>query len=132
MPAKKDRGQHERRLRVVCHLPINDNLQVKAVYRVIDYLETLRLSSPHFGVGGFTHSNIFPPVFGGYWWSDDRQDWMQDRLVLLVVDFILNPGEPVPAAVQQLKSKINNIYKAIAKQEEEVVWVVAHDLVRQT
>ena len=50
-------GLHEERVRVTCHLPVNDFNEELAARRVIEYLKTLRTKP--ISVRGFTTSRVF-------------------------------------------------------------------------
>ena len=65
-------GLHEVRTRVICHLPVNDEQEEKAFFKVITYLQTQQQQAV--GVQGYTHSALRPTVFRGYWWSEELND----------------------------------------------------------
>jgi hypothetical protein len=130
-------GGNENRIRVVFNLPMNGDRQENAVNHVIEYLKQQR--SKKIGIDGFTHSEIYPPVFQGYWWdtepplSDDSPKLVEDNLVLFVVDY-LKPNAQIHfnlfGEIQKLKSEIAAIYGRFADAEQEV-WVVSFGIARQ-
>lgn len=131
-------GDNEHRVRVVFNLPLNNDRQELAVSQVIEYLKVLR--SKKIGVDGFTHSEIYPPVFQGYWWdteapaTENNPELVEDSIVLFMVDY-LKPtaiqGFNLFSEIKTLKSEISTIYKNCAGAEQEV-WVVSFGIVRQT
>jgi len=122
-------GLHEDRTRVTCHLPLNDPAQEKAITRIIDYLKAQRLEP--IGVKGFTHSNFRPTSFYGYWWSSKRQHWVEDKIVLFIIDYKLGLGDPrLSNQVQDLKDKIRQCYAGMGSPQDEI-WVVAQQITRQ-
>jgi hypothetical protein len=122
---------HEERLRVICHLPVNNSRQLQVVDRFVNHLRELRTKNGGIDVGGFTHSQVLPPVFGGYWWSDDRQAWVKDGIAVFMIDYrVTGDVGAVAAGVADLKKRLTELYREYTGGEEEV-WVVAHSIIRQ-
>jgi hypothetical protein len=113
----------------MCHLPLNSGQEEKAFFRVLAYLQALR--NQGIGVSGFTTSTVRPTAFHGWWWSDDRQEWVRDDLVLCFVDFHLAFDDPaLSEQVDDLKHTIRKWYRLHRSPQEEV-WVVAYQVIRQ-
>lgn len=123
-------GRHEERVRVVCHLPLNNDDQEFVLFKVIELLKQLRNRDKNSEIGGFTMSRLESPVFFGYWWSDTNSAWVKDNIVVCYLDYVVNPDEePVSAVVRLLKAKIEELYTLHAKKETEI-WIVAHPIIR--
>jgi hypothetical protein len=123
-------GAHEERIRVVCHLPVNNDDQEFVIFQFLKMLRELK-DVEGAEIGGFTMSRVESPVFFGYWWSEDQQKWVKDKLVLCYIDYRADPTiRPVSQVVRELKENIENLYLVHAKAEEEI-WIVAHPVVRQ-
>jgi len=127
--AAKGQGLHEVRTRVICHLPVNTGQEEKAFFKVLSYLRGLK--DQGLGVGGWTTSALRPAAFHGWWWSEDRQEWVRDDLVLCFVDYRLAFDAPVLSErVAELKRTIRKWYRLHRSSQEEV-WVVAYQVIRQ-
>ena len=82
-------------------------------------------------MSGFTTSTLRPATFHGWWWSDDRHEWIRDDLVLCFVDYHLSLGDPgLSERVEELKRTIRKWYRLHQSPQEEV-WVVAYQVIRQ-
>lgn len=126
--AKQNQGGTEQRTRVTCHLPLNSAREEKAFFRVIAYLIELR--HQQVGVAGFTHSELRPASFHGYWWPDEAGGPVHDQLVLCTIDFHLASGSSeLSAQVKRLKATIENWYRHYQCPQQDV-WVVAHAIDR--
>ena len=127
--AAKSRGLREVRTRVMCHLPVNSGQEEKAFLKVLSYLHGLK--DEGIGVTGFTTSTLRPAVFHGWWWSDERHEWVRDDLVLCFVDYHLFLDEPsFGERIEELKQTIGKWYRLHRSPQEEV-WVVAYQVIRQ-
>jgi hypothetical protein len=125
----KGLGLHEDRVRVTCHLPLNNSKEEKAVHRILSYLQQQR--NRPIGVKGFSHSEFRPSVFRGYWWSSRRKCWVEDKIVLLIVDYRLSFGAAeLSQTVRDLKKSIRDCYRKCGSPQDEV-WVVAQQVIRQ-
>src|SRR5579884_367299 len=104
-------AEHENRVRVVCHLPINNDLQEIVLFEFLKLLQELR-GIQGAEIGGFTLSRLESPVFFGYWWSKDKNQWARDNLVLCHLDYKADPTvRPVSQVIRQLKERIEELYK---------------------
>jgi len=113
----------------MCRLPLNNSQEEKAFFKVLSYLHGLKEEG--IGVTGFTTSTSRPAAFHGWWWSDDRQQWVRDDLVLCFVDYHLAIGDPsLSQRVEGLKQTIRKWYRLHRSPQEEV-WVVAYQVMRQ-
>ncbi len=127
--AAKGQGLHEVRTRVICHLPVNSGQEEKAFFKVLSYLRGLK--DQGLGVSGWTTSTLRPAAFHGWWWSDDRQEWVRDDLVLCFVDYRMPFDDPtLSERVAELKQTIRKWYRLHRSSQEEV-WVVAYQVIRQ-
>jgi hypothetical protein len=107
--ASKARGLHEIRTRVMCHLPVNNSQEEKAFFKILSYLR--KLKDQGLGVTGWTTSTLRPAVFHGWWWSDNRQEWVRDDLVLCFVDYHRSLDDPsLNERVEELKETIREYY----------------------
>jgi hypothetical protein len=113
----------------MCHLPVNSGREEKAFLKVLSYLHGLK--DEKIGVTGFTTSTLRPAVFHGWWWPDDRQEWVRDDFVLCFVDYYLFLDDPsLGERVEELKQTIRKWYRFHRSPQEEV-WVVAYQVIRQ-
>jgi hypothetical protein len=123
-------GQQEQRTRVMCHLPLSNAAEDKAFAEIINYLKDLR--TKNIGVTGYTFSE--PGTFKGFWWSDERDCWVDDCVVLLIVDYKVprgNPGNSLLEHLDNLKKKIESAYSDFGSPQQEV-WLVTHRIDRTT
>ncbi|HEX5445826.1 MAG TPA: hypothetical protein VFW87_18510 [Pirellulales bacterium] len=130
--ANPDVRKLEARTRVVFNLPVSSTGETKALYEVIDYVQ--RLKDRRIGVTGFTFSEPTPAVFTGFWWSDEQSVWMEDGIVIMMIDFAMPSAGgkwSVSGEMTKLKRFITTAYRRYGSQQEEV-WVVAHRVSRQT
>jgi hypothetical protein len=125
----KARGLHEARTRVTCNLPVNNEQEEKAFFKILAYLDDLR----HLGIGatGYTFSEMRPAVFHGYWWPENAVEPVHDQIIVCTVDYRLPSGSrDLSAKVKELKQTIRKWYRHHGSPQEEI-WVVAHPIIRQ-
>ena len=128
MPTKH-KGLHEERTRVICHLPLNDQREENAFFKVIDYINQLR--HQNLGVSGYTHSIVRPTVFRGFWWPDGADSPVEDRMVMVTIDYLLAFGaKELGEKVRELKLIVRKSYREQRSSQDEV-WVVAYPIMRQ-
>lgn len=114
---------HEDRTRVVCSLPLRDAREEKAFKRVIAYLQDQR--KERIGVTGYIYSA--PGAFYGYWWHPRKRRWLEDKIVLLVVDYKI----PLDHLRHSLLEKLSELKRAIEESyahygsPQQEVWLVA-------
>ncbi len=126
---KVSKGLHEVRTRVTCNLPVNNAREEKAFLKILAFLNDLR--KDRIGVTGYTHSEMRPAVFHGYWWPEDAAEPVHDQIVVCTVDYLLPSGSPeLSVRVQELKRTIRKWYRHFGSPQDEV-WVVAHPILRQ-
>lgn len=135
MTAKKPKtppsSRHEGRVRVVFNLPHGRKQESGAVQGVIAYLQSLRSEAT--GLSGFTHSQVFPAVYHGYWWDEENNQWVPDRLILFTLDFLADTSEQslaIPGLLEELKAKIAQIYRHHKSKQDEV-WMVSFKVERE-
>ncbi|HQU44462.1 MAG TPA: hypothetical protein PK867_16700 [Pirellulales bacterium] len=71
-------------------MPVNHAGELKALYDVVGYVQ--RMKDRRIGVTGFTFSEPLPAVFTGFWWSDEQHIWMEDAIVIMMIDFAAPSG----------------------------------------
>lgn len=122
----------EERVRVLFTLPCQpDTDERKAMNEVIEYLQQQR--TKRIGVDGFTYSDVSNPVFLEYWWSEEQNAWIQDLIVLFIVDYLRPSTErrySLTGKLAQLKHVIAEAYKNHRSRQDEV-WIIFHDVLRQ-
>ena len=129
MPTQES-GQHEDRTRVIGHLPLNNSAEEKAVKNIIDYVEAQRRN--RIGIEGYTYSAA--SAFYGRWWSSEARGWMEDKIILLIVDYkipLTDKRFSLSEKVAELQRVIHESYDRYGRPQEEV-WVVAHPVIRHT
>lgn len=121
-------GLHENRTRVIFHLPLCDIKEEKAANAVLMFLKSQHEGKA--GIKGFTHSVLRPAVFRGWWWSMRADDWAEDPIVLVFVDYKIDfSGLELSEKVKELKKPLRYWYRYYGKPQEEI-WVVAHQVMR--
>ena len=110
------------RVRVTFYLPVTRISERVAYLRTLDYVRSLQpREGPHRAgvvVEGYTVSVDDPVVFGGFYWSSARREWLRDEIVLLIVD--LRPEAYDPDEVRELKSRIERFYAEEDADQEEL------------
>jgi hypothetical protein len=122
-------ARHEERIRVTCNLPLNSTAEEKAAKKVLAYLEDLH--DEPLGIQGFTHSDLYPPIFYGYWWDSEDKGWIDDKIAILIIDYKIGFRDDTSLSEKILELK-KVIHKAYARygSGQDVVWVVAHRVIR--
>ena len=129
MSSPEESGLHEERTRVICHLPLNNGAEEKAINQLIGYLERQRTEP--IGVKGFTRSALRPATYRGHWWSATHRKWFRESIVLFIIDYKLPfEGEKVSEKVAELKGFIRKAYEKFTKKPQEEVWIVAQPVLR--
>src|ERR1700675_4592243 len=109
MPGKLE-GLHEVRTRVTCNLPVNHVREERAFFKVIAYLDALH--NQNIGVSGYTHSEMRPPAFHGYWWPENAIKPIHDKIVVCTVDYLLASGSPdLSLRVKEFEQTIRKWYR---------------------
>ena len=127
--AKKKKGLHEERTRVMCNLPINNADEELAISQVIKHLEGLRRKP--LGVKGFVHSPLRGSTFRGFWWDSNQQKYLREKVALFVVDYEMDfDSVDLPAQLESLRNTIQHWYQHYTGKKQEVIWVVAHPVTR--
>ena len=98
--------------------------------KIVEYLDGLKdLKGPD--VTGFTLSSQAEAIFWGHWWSEPEQRTIEDRIVLVIVDYLArSEGRSAYSLAREIKDSIAAIYKQHTLIEEEEFWVVAHPVDR--
>ena len=83
------------------------------------------------GVSGYTFSA--PDTFYGYWWDGEAGQWVEDKIILLMIDYRISVGDPearsLSEQVYDLKQMIGAAYKRYGCNQDEV-WVVSNPISR--
>ena len=120
------------RTRVVFNLPVSSAGEQKAFYDIVGHIQSLK--DRRIGVTGLTFSDPLPAVFTGFWWSEEQRIWMEDAIVIMMVNFATPSGSAkfsISGEMTKLKRFISAAYRRSGSQQEEV-WIVAHRVTRQT
>lgn len=126
--AIETRGFGDARTRVTVFLPVNDNSEEKAIRSVIDYLQQQREN--RIPVTGFTRSQLPDAVFAGYWWSDTKSKWDEERVVSFTVDYgLLLDERQLARTLGRLRQVIERRYAQYGSVQEEI-WIIAQRVVR--
>jgi len=108
---------------------LNDQREEKAFFKVLDYISQLRHQS--LGVSGYTHSVVRPAVFRGYWWPADAESPVEDRIVMVTIDYRVAFGaQELSDKVKELKRTVQSCFRQFKSPQDEV-WVVAYPIIRQ-
>jgi len=123
-------GLHEPRTRVFCHLPINNRNEWQAVDAVIAHIESLQ-EDRSLGVKGYTKTRPRPPAFLGYWWNSRKKEFEEESIVICIVDIKLDISDSrLNQITRDLRDEIRKQYVEFTGKEQQVVWVVAHEVYR--
>jgi len=83
------------------------------------------------GVSGYTFSA--PDTFYGYWWDGESGRWVEDKIILLMIDYQIPLGDPgarsLSEQISDLKQRIAAAYKRYGCKQDEV-WVVSNPISR--
>jgi hypothetical protein len=122
-------GHHEDRTREVCNLPVRNASEEKAFKSILAFVRDQQKEG--IGVSGYTFSA--PDTFYGYWWDDRRGCWVEDKIILLTVDYQISIGDPTARSISQqvsaLKDVISKRYRRYGSEQDEV-WIVASPVSR--
>lgn len=122
------RTAEENRTRATCHLPLRNEREEKAFKSVIAYLQKQR--TKRIGVNGYTYSD--PNAFFGFWWDSKKRRWIEDKIVLLMIDYkipLSNPRETLAGKIAELKAQIRKAYERHGSPQDEE-WVVTQRITR--
>jgi hypothetical protein len=107
-------------------LPFNNSAQETALHRIIAFVKQQK--DTNCGVTGYTYSEGFK----GGWWSDDRQKWIKDRLVILMIDYMVDLDDDDNSLldhISMLRRIIVRNYSSRGIKEDEF-WIVSESLTR--
>lgn len=116
----------EQRTRVTCHLPLQTAEEEKAAIEVARYIRAQK--DDGIGVTGYHQAD----GFSGAWWSEKKQIWIYDQMLLLIVDYSLSLGDPDHALMEvitKLKQAIVAAYTKHGSKQEEI-WITSEKLTR--
>lgn len=120
----------EERTRVIFNLPLEDRREEKAINFIIQYLQQQR--TDRVALGGFTYSTLKNAVFHGFWWSEDEQQWVKDRIVLFIIDYCFHVDDRILIQhLRELRDVISDAYGRYGSTQEEI-WLVSHSITRYT
>lgn len=118
----------EKRTRVIFNLPFECRQEEKAINRIINYLQEQRIQ--RIGLEGFTYSLLKNAVFRGCWWSAERQQWINDKIVIFIIDYNFGIEDPLLIEhLRRLKEIISQAYRTYGRIQEEI-WLVSHSILR--
>src|SRR5712692_1561683 len=107
------------RIRISCYLPLTTTNDQAAYLRTLDHLSSPRpVADGRPSVSGFTVSSSDPPVFTGFYWSDEQQVWLQDSIAIVFVD-LLASGQ-VRAIAGEMKAAVARFYAEEGSPQEEI------------
>lgn len=130
-------GLHEERVQVILHLPVTRPGEVLAYSEIINHLNNQRQAPTSTSkVTGFTHTNLFPSPYHGWWWNDQAHPpkWDDEEIAFVVIDYDLKLRDP--ADVLTLEQELRNLktfcldrYQA-AGHPQTVLWMVVQRVQR--
>lgn len=95
-------------------LPLNNEQQALAIEKFVEYLQA-HAESDDLRVEGFTMSDPLAPPWAGYWYSADERQWIEDRIVLCMIDFRLRNGRTsTPRCMLEIKRVVAGLYRNYA------------------
>ena len=114
------------RTRISYFLPLTNPYDQAAYLRTLDHLSNPQpVADGRLSVGGFTVSSSDPPVFTGFYWSDEQQIWIQDLIAILFVD--LPASGQVRAIAGEMKAAVARFYAEEGSPQEEI-WCTLEDI----
>jgi hypothetical protein len=128
VPAEPE-GALETHTRVVIHLPSRKPGEAKVVKRFVKYLEGQRRKP--FALKGYTHSNSSFPTFAGYWRPSTRGNFMQENVVLFLIDYEQSlESQAMLDNLSQIKRFLQGWYAEFTGKAQDEIWIVAHPIAR--
>ncbi len=112
------------RIRISYFLPLTNPYDQAAYLRTLDHLSNPQPVA-HGRFSGFTVSSSDPPVFTGFYWSDEQQSWIQDLIAILFVD--LPASGQVRAIAGEMKAAVARFYAEEGSPQEEI-WCTLEDI----
>ena len=120
----------ERRTHIVCHFPLNrlpkpiKPNQLRVIHEFVNYLQRTTQT-------GFTMSSVLENVWMGFWRPSLSAQFEKENVALILIDHTLEKDDPALwAFLQEMKRKIQKLYKRYADQKEQDVWIVVHSIDR--
>jgi len=130
--AKKDKIQYEERIRANIYLPSGKKEENNALNEVISYFQQKRILKGNRVIEGFTKSNPFPPPFTGYWWDEGKEEFADDIITIIVIDYKIKfttESREFDNEIEIIRNKIAEIYKNHGADQKEF-WIIAQPVRR--
>jgi hypothetical protein len=114
------------RIRISYFLPLTNPYDQAAYLRTLDHLSNPQpVADGRPPVRGFTVSSSDPPVFTGFYWSDEQQIWLQDLISILFVD--LPASGQIRAIAAEMKATVARFYAEEGSPQEEI-WCTVENI----
>ena len=111
--------------RITVFLPVRTEDEIDAAVGTREWLQELRHLLPQFAVSGFTYSLFIPHAFEGYYFSNDRNCWIDDHIAQLIVDVSFE-NDVLERFVELLQLQIANIYMKSNCAQDDIGISVNH------
>jgi len=100
--------------------------------RAVNYIVALLRNQPVKAWGGFTHSQMVPTAFTGYFWDEDREHsersfWEQDHNVLILIDAAGETSESLVDELEALNLRVNESFERYGIAQK-AVWITTQPL----
>jgi hypothetical protein len=79
----------------------------------------LRQLLPELSVTGGTSSSFRPPVFGGFYYSNKYDKWIEEQVSVVIID-IPYTGEELTNFIILLETEFSNFYMAVNSAQEDI------------
>ncbi len=114
------------RIRISYFLPLTNPYDQAAYLGTLDHLSNPQpVADGRPPVRGFTVSSSDPPVFTGFYWSNEQQIWLQDLISILFVD--LPASGQIRAIAAEMKATVARFYAEEGSPQEEI-WCTVENI----
>jgi hypothetical protein len=105
--------------RVTGFLPIGTEEDLDAAVNILEWLRELRDELPELSVTGGTSSLLRPPVFDGFYYSEDRGRWVEEAVSMFVID-VPYAADMLNDFILLLETEFSNFYVAANSKQDEI------------
>lgn len=115
--------------RVTYFLPVTSVNDQTAYLRTLNYLRSRHPDSGDKNpLSGFTSTIDDPAVISGFYWSERSRKWVDDKIVILFIDFPAPLGDnKLDDEVKKIKAQIEKFYVEEGSAQEEL-WCTAEGM----
>jgi len=105
--------------RITAFLPVGTDADLDAAIGITSWLQQLKDVLPDLAVWGGTFSLLSPNVFDGFYYSAEREQWVEEAVALLIVD-IPYEESTLQDFITLLVTEFANRYQGAGSTQEEI------------